>query len=143
VAIFIWSKRFTGGSDLRGRIRKDLRQGEVEDRVFNLRHVVVFPEAEDEGPILFFRDGPKVYVLSGQRMTRLAKDGLPRENVVVSIAPISERIVGLKSGGAKTDALVSNVPFSKSTFFDKKVFSKPLTEVAVDWDKLVASVQAV
>ena len=141
MTIFVGSKRLTGGLELRDRIRKDLQQGEAEVRVFSLNTVVVFREVEDEGPVWFFRDGARNYALSGQRTARLSEDGLPRVKLTIAVAPASERILELRSEGANSDAVVSAVPFFKSTVYDKRVLAKPLNEVAVNWEELIASAQ--
>ncbi|NIP58783.1 MAG: hypothetical protein GWM92_10725, partial [Gemmatimonadetes bacterium] len=78
--IWLYSRagRWTGGSELRDRIRRDLERGELARRRVVVVEAVEAPEVEDEGPVFFVReeDGQLLF-FAGQRLSREKGRGFP------------------------------------------------------------------
>src|SRR6187399_1018666 len=67
VFVLVRAKRWTGGPELRERIRADLQAGVLHLQRINVAEAIEVTEAEDEGPAYFLKttDG-RVLVFSGQ-----------------------------------------------------------------------------
>ena len=92
--------RWTGGPDLRRRVREDLEANEVRELIVRPVEVTEYEEEEDEGPSYVMRtDDGQWLLLSGQDMARCKLDGFPWSEFSVIEAPRSGFFFGLGKRG--------------------------------------------
>jgi len=137
ILMAIYAKRLTGGAALRREIRRDIDAGIVEEHEFSLSTAAVFQEVEDEGPVWLWPDGHQTLRLSGQQLSRISKNGLPRRRLTVTVTPKARRLLHVQCEGEHPELLIAREPFHKCPlFFDKKLtrFYEPHD---VAWQKVV------
>jgi hypothetical protein len=100
VAIFVRSKKWTGGPDLRRKIRQDLEAGVSRTTIIEPAIVTEIEEQEDEGPsyIVVTKERESV-LLTGQWLVRLKMRKFPWSKFEVSEAPMSGRFFGVYNRG--------------------------------------------
>ncbi|RZV39078.1 MAG: hypothetical protein EX272_01270 [Chromatiales bacterium] len=92
--------RWTGGPELRRRVRRDIDQGEARVTVIEPVDITEFEELEDEGPSYVIRTaGDDWLLLSGQEMLRHKRRGFPWSQFGVVEAPSSGVFFGLRKTG--------------------------------------------
>jgi hypothetical protein len=92
IALYVRSKRWTGGRDLREDIRADLRANSARVYHVQVRDAIVFEEQEDEGPIVFvLTDGGETLVFTGQDLARQVARGFPWRELEVRETAASRR----------------------------------------------------
>jgi hypothetical protein len=111
IAVYLIGIRMSGGSGLRAQVQNDLKNGEAEERFFEMKAAAIFPEIEDEGPVVFLLSGERVYCLSGQRVSRLVRDHTMASQLVESLAPASRRVLGLQTRGERLTLQKADLPF--------------------------------
>lgn len=71
LALYWRSRRWTGGRDLRARIRRDLKSNTAAVRVLSVVDAIKVEEAEDEGPTFFLKlETGETVVMAGQFLDR-------------------------------------------------------------------------
>jgi hypothetical protein len=100
IALFFVAGRWTGGPEMRRRIRADLASGMARVTVVRATDAIAAEEAEDEGPTFFLRteDGGSV-VFAGQYLDRLAARGFPWRAIEIREGAESKTFFGLKPAG--------------------------------------------
>ena len=110
-ALYRRAGRWTGGRELRGRIRDDLSGGEMSVHVIRVAEAVVAPEIEDEGPVVFIRDEDgTVLFFAGQEVGRRRGRGFPWSAFEVSHAPKSQQLIGTRSLGGRFEPVRERAP---------------------------------
>ena len=101
--------RWTGGRELRSRIRRDLAENAARAHVVRVADAVALAEAEDEGPaFLVLAESGETLAFSGQYLARLAGRGFPWCEIEIREAACSRRFLGLRRrGGAFPPSAVS------------------------------------
>lgn len=100
VAIYVRSKKWTGGSELRRKIRQDLEAGVSRVTVIEPAFVTEIEELEDEGPsyIIVTRAGESV-LLTGQWLVWIKKRKFPWSKFEITEAPASGHFFGVQNRG--------------------------------------------
>ena len=113
VSIYIWSCRWTGGRDLRRKVREDLEAGHLIMTVIEPRYVEEVEELEDEGAsyIIEASDG-NAYLLTGQEMGRYKSRKFPWAKIGIMETPRSKRFLGLKRLGDPVSVEKTRPPFT-------------------------------
>lgn len=102
---YLLGRRMSGGRGLRAQVQRDIANGEAEERVFEITSAIVFPEIEDEGAVVFFLSGERVYCLSGQRVSRVVRDDTMASQQVQEpdgLRPVESAHVSVRSGTMQT-----------------------------------------
>ena len=95
--LYVRSRRWTGGRELRERIRQDLAVNAALVHRIQTREAIVFDEREDEGPIVFLlTDTGETLVFLGQDLARDVSRGFPWREFEVRESPSSARFFRLK-----------------------------------------------
>lgn len=99
-AIYVRSRRWTGGKELRKRIREDLRAGVVRVTVIEPAVVTEIEEREDEGPsyIIETKTGESI-MLTGQWLVWTKKKKFPWSKFEITEAPHSSHFFGVQNRG--------------------------------------------
>jgi hypothetical protein len=102
--LYVRSRRWTGGRELRERLRRDLAANAALVHHIRTRDAILFDEREDEGPIVFvLTDTGETLVFLGQDLSRDVARGFPwRERFPPStkrppLSPDAFRQLGLGS----------------------------------------------
>lgn len=106
-ALYVLGGRWTGGPELRKKVRRDLERREIARHRVRVVGALEAPEVEDEGPVFFVqddRDGTMFF--AGQEMARYKTRGFPWVEFEILEAPESGRLFGLRPLGEP----LSNVP---------------------------------
>jgi hypothetical protein len=131
--------RMSGGRALRSKVRQDLQHGMAEEREFQLTDACMFPEVEDEGPVVFLLSGGRVYCLSGQEVSRQVSGGLIGSKVVEHVAPISKVVLSRKARGNKIPLREAEMSFDDSAVYDRAWLRDHVVEVPLAWDEVLAA----
>ena len=117
VVLYVRSRRWTGGRDLRDRIRADLRANSAQVHHFHVRDAIVFDEREDEGPIVFvLTDTDETVVFTGQDLSRHVARGFPWREFEVRESLSSRRFLGLKRLAEPQRPSLTKPPLSSEQF---------------------------
>jgi hypothetical protein len=101
-ALFRLSRRWTGGRELRAKIRADLERGEVAVRRVVASAAIEVQPGEDEGPTFFLLTGDgKTMVFGGQYLEPFVRRGFPWAAFDIVEAPESRLFVGLVKAGER------------------------------------------
>lgn len=131
--------RMSGGRALRSKVRQDLQHGMAEEREFQLTDAVMFPEMEDEGPVVFLLSEGRVYCLSGQEVSRLLSGGLIGSKVVEHVAPISQIVLARKTRGTKIPLREAEMSFADSAIYHPDWLRDHVVAVSLAWDDVLAA----
>lgn len=94
--LFLISRRWTGGRELRRQIAADLRRGEVAARRIVVVDAIRVEEANDEGPTFFLlTDTGTSMAFAGQYLEPYVRRGFPWAEFEILEAPESRRFLGL------------------------------------------------
>ena len=112
VFIYFRSRRWTGGRDLRLKIKADLEQGTLAVHRIHVADVIEVQEREDEGPSYFVKtaDG-QVFVFSGQYLDGYRTKGFPWKAFEIAEAPASRIFFGLTRLDASVAPSFTREPF--------------------------------
>ena len=127
--------------------RDDLRGGVAKETVHELREAIVFPEYEDEGPVIFFRNEDGIFRLCGQELARLENGGFVYEQLIESVAPASGLLLGLRVAGGMMPARTGHCCFTDTPLGKEKRIDLirthvlPVTETT--WTEIVNSAYCV
>jgi hypothetical protein len=119
VAVFLYvrSRHWTGGRDLRNRIRQDLQTNTALVHHIQVREAIVFEEREDEGPIVFvLTDADETLVFTGQDLSRHVARGFPWREFEIREAAASRRLLRLERLGEPLRPSASKPPLSPEQF---------------------------
>ena len=95
--LYVRSRRWTGGRELRERIRQDLAVNAALVHRIQTREAIVFDEREDEAPIVFLlTDTGETLVFLGQGLARDVSRGFPWREFEVRESSSSARFFRLK-----------------------------------------------
>jgi hypothetical protein len=100
-ALFVRARRWTGGADLRRRIRADLASDSARVTLVRIDDAIEVEEAEDEGPTFFLHtDDGETLVFAGQYLDRPKARGFPwlafevregaESKVFLGLSPVGE-----------------------------------------------------
>jgi len=101
-AVFLYARagRWTGGPELRRKVRLDLERGQMAQHRMRVDDALEAPEVEDEGPVFFVTDDSgATYFFAGQEMARYKDRGFPWREFEIVEAPESGRFFRLKPLG--------------------------------------------
>lgn len=102
VLLFVRARRWTGGRDLRNRIRLDLQSNVALVHHVTVRDAIVFEEQEDEGPVVFvLTDAGETLAFTGQDLSRHVAHGFPWREFEIRESGGSRRFLGLRRRGEK------------------------------------------
>jgi hypothetical protein len=94
------SRRWTGGRDLRARIRADLKRGDVAVRRIVAVDAIEIEAQADEGPTYFLLTGDgRTMVFAGQYLEPFVRRGFPWQAFDILEAPESRLFIGLTKAG--------------------------------------------
>ncbi len=115
--LYVASRRWTGGRELRERIRQDLAANAAVVHRIQTRDAIVFDEQEDEGPIVFLlTDAGETLVFLGQDLSRDVTRGFPWRQFEVRESGSSDRFFGLKRLAEPFPPLAKKPPLSPEQF---------------------------
>jgi hypothetical protein len=110
------SRRWTGGRDLRERIRRDLKSNTAAVHVLSVVDAIKVEEAEDEGPTFFLKlETGETVAMSGQFLDRFVSRGFPWRQFEIREAAESGLFLGLKSRGDRVVPSLVKPPLSMAT----------------------------
>ena len=100
VAIYVRSKKWTGGPELRMKIRRDLEAGVSRTTIIEPAFVTEIEEEEDEGPsyVIVTKEGESI-LLTGQWLVWVKKRKFPWSKFEISEAPLSGHFFGVQQRG--------------------------------------------
>ena len=100
VAIYVRSKKWTGGPELRRKIRQDLEAGVSRTTIIEPAFVTEIEEQEDEGPsyVIVTKEGESI-LLTGQWLVWIKKRKFPWSIFEISEAPLSGHFFGVYNRG--------------------------------------------
>jgi hypothetical protein len=111
--LYVRGTRWTGGRELRARIRHDLDRGELAQHRVEVVQALEAPEVEDEGPVFFVRErGGKTLFFAGQDMARQKARGFPWREFEIVEAPESRRLFKLRSLGEAFPDVQARAPLA-------------------------------
>lgn len=100
VWLYIRSRRWTGGIELRRQVKNDLAAGVAATTVIDPLSVVEVEELEDEGPSFIVETSTNdTVLLAGQEMDKYKRKKFPWAKFGVIEAPQSKQFFGLKKMG--------------------------------------------
>jgi hypothetical protein len=115
--LYVRARRWTGGRELRRRIRQDLAANAAVVHHVRVRDALVFDEQEDEGPIVFvLTDTDETLVFTGQDLSRDVARGFPWRAFEVRESASSGRFFGLKRLGDPFPPSLKKPPLSPDQF---------------------------
>jgi len=117
VVLFIYARRWTGGPELRQRIRADLAGGVLNVHRIEVVDAIEVAEEEDEGPAYFLQtsDG-RVLAFAGQYLDALKRRGFPWRVFEITEAPASKLCFKLKRLEGNVRPAFLRQPFSFAEF---------------------------
>lgn len=135
--LYLRAGRWTGGSELRDRIRRDLERGELARRRVVVVEAVEAPEVEDEGPVFFVReeDG-QVLFFAGQHLSREKGKGFPWRAFDIVEAPQSGHFFRLKRRGDPFPDVRTREPLEYAEARELGVLERVWGAIDVDLDDL-------
>jgi hypothetical protein len=117
LVLYVRARRWTGGRELRRRIRHDLAANAAVVHLIRVRDAIVFDEQEDEGPIVFLlTDTDETLVFTGQDLSRDVARGFPWRAFEVRESASSGRFFGLKRLGEPFPPSLRKPPLSREQF---------------------------
>ena len=115
--LYVRSRRWTGGRELRERIRRDLAANAALVHHIRTREAILFEENEDEGPIVFvLTDTGETLVFLGQDLSRDVARGFPWREFAVRESAGSGRFFGLRRLGEPFPLSAKRPPLSRDTY---------------------------
>ncbi|MDH3208272.1 MAG: hypothetical protein OEO79_16850 [Gemmatimonadota bacterium] len=137
LGLYLRAGRWTGGRDLRGRIRADLDGGTMLVRRIRVAEAIEAPEIEDEGPVFFIlgEDGSQLF-FGGQDFARHRVRGFPWVEFEVSHAPQSEQLLRVRSSGSKFDSVQRRAPLTMTEARELGLLESDFGVLSVDWAEL-------
>jgi len=116
LALYWRSRRWTGGRDLRARIRRDLKSNTAAVHVLSVVDAIKVEEAEDEGPTFFLKlETGETVAIGGQFLDRFVSRGFPWRQFEIREAAESGLFLGLKSRGEPVVPSLVKPPLSTAT----------------------------
>ena len=115
--LYVRSRRWTGGRDLRERIRQDLTANAAVVHHITTRDAIIFDESEDEGPIVFLlTDAGETLVFLGQGLSRDVARGFPWREFEIRESGSSVRFLGLTRLAESVAPSAKKPPLSPEQF---------------------------
>jgi hypothetical protein len=110
------SRRWTGGRDLRARIRADLESNTAAVHVLSVVDAIKVEEAEDEGPTFFLKlDTGETVAIGGQFLDRVVTRGFPWRRFEIREGARSGLFLGLEGRGERIVPSLVKPPLSMAT----------------------------
>lgn len=96
-AFLFWrARRWTGGRELRERIRQDLEAGNAAVHTLHVVEGILIEELEDEGPLVYVQtELSGVVRFAGQYLDREVRRGFPWPQITIREAPSSRVFFGV------------------------------------------------
>ena len=117
LVLYATARRWTGGRELRQRLRRDLAGNVAVVHRVQARDAIVFDEQEDEGPIVFvLTDTGETLVFVGQDLSRDVARGFPWREFEIRESASSGRFFGLKRLGDALPPSASKPPLSPDQY---------------------------
>lgn len=111
--LYVRSRRWTGGHELRRHIRLDLEANAAVVHHVQVQDAILFEEAEDEGPLVFLlTDTNETLVFTGQELSRDVVRGFPWREFEIRESAHSRRFLGLKRLGEPLRPSAVKAPLS-------------------------------
>ncbi len=99
--IYLRSKRWTGGAELRRKILEDLKAGNARVLILEPVTVVEIEEVEDEGPSYIIEDkNGDTVLLTGQHLDEAKHKRFPWSRIAIVEAPQSSMFLSVKKAGS-------------------------------------------
>lgn len=118
------SRRWTGGRDLRARVRRDLTSNTATVHVLSVVDAIKVEEAEDEGPTFFLElDTGEAVVIGGQFLDRFVGRGFPWKQFEIREAAESGVFLGLEGSGERVVPSLVRPPLSMATIRELDIAS--------------------
>ena len=115
--LYVRSRRWTGGHELRRQIRLDLEANAAVVHHVQVQDAILFEEREDEGPIVFLlTDTNETLVFTGQELSRDVARGFPWREFEIRESAHSRRFLGLKRLGEPFRPFTGKPPLSPDHF---------------------------
>jgi hypothetical protein len=110
------SRRWTGGRDLRARIRADLESNAAAVHILSVVDAIKVEEAEDEGPTFFLElDTGETVAIGGQFLDRVVTRGFPWRRFEIREGARSGLFLGLEGRGERIVPSLVKPPLSMAT----------------------------
>jgi hypothetical protein len=119
VALYWRSRRWTGGRDLRARIRQDLETNTAAVHLLSVVDAIRVEEAEDEGPTFFLKlETGETVAIGGQFLDRFVTRGFPWRQFEIREGARSGLFLGLEGRGERIVPSLVKPPLSLGTVRD-------------------------
>jgi hypothetical protein len=116
LALWRRARRWTGGRDLRARIRRDLESNTAAVHVLSVVDAIQVEEAEDEGSTFFLKlDSGETVAIGGQFLDRFVSRGFPWRQFEIREAAESGLFLGLEGRGERVAPSLVKPPLSLAT----------------------------
>jgi hypothetical protein len=118
IGLALWwrARRWTGGRDLRARIRRDLKSNTAAVHVLSVVDAIRVEEAEDEGPTFFLKlETGETVAIGGQFLDRFVNRGFPWKQFEIREAAESGLFLGLKGRGDPVVPSLVKPPLTMAT----------------------------
>ena len=115
--VLYWrSRRWTGGRDLRARIRLDLESNTAAVHILSVVDAIRVEEAEDEGPTFFLKlETGETVAIGGQFLDRFVTRGFPWRQFEIREGARSGLFLGLEGRGERIVPSLVRPPLSLAT----------------------------
>jgi hypothetical protein len=113
VALYRRSRAWTGGTELREKVRNDLSRDVAAVYRIAVKEALQIEEREDEGPGFFLRTADdRTMLFAGQYLEKYVRKGFPWTAFEIIESPESKMLLGLKSLGDRLEPLRRRSPLS-------------------------------
>jgi hypothetical protein len=137
LALYWRSRRWTGGVDLRARIRGDLKSNTAAVHVLSVVDAIKVEEGEDEGPTFFLKlETGETVAIGGQFLDRFVRRGFPWRQFEIREAAESGLFLGLKSRGERVVPSLVKPPLSMTTVREQGIASVRWKVLPVAFEEL-------
>jgi hypothetical protein len=137
LALYWLSRRWTGGRDLRARIRRDLEANTATVHVLSVVDAIKVEEAEDEGPTFFLKlETGETVAMGGQFLDRFVSRGFPWRQFEIREAAESRLHLGLEGRGERVVPSLVKPPLGMATVRELGIASVRWKVLPVAFDEL-------
>ncbi len=116
LALYSRARRWTGGRDLRARIRHDLESNTAAVHILSVVDAIKVEEAEDEGPTFFLElETGETVAIGGQFLDRFVTRGFPWRQFEIREGAHSGLFLGLEGRGERVVPSLVKPPLDMAT----------------------------
>jgi hypothetical protein len=135
--LIVRARRWTGGPDLREKVRQDLERGEAAVHTIQVLEAIVVEQQEDEGPIVFVQtELSGVIRFAGQYLDREVRRGFPWQEITIREAPLSRVFFGLRGKDEGEVPVHRRGPLTRMEASSLGPFDEEYVRLRMDFDTL-------